>query len=85
MLNSKTPQRPAARSENQSAHTAPAQADRLLTFRQVYDFTGNACKTGHAARLLAARGLIRCVRLNERCLRYTESSVRALVEGKVSA
>jgi predicted DNA-binding transcriptional regulator AlpA len=67
------------------AHTATAQADRLLTFREVHALTGSACKTGHYARALAARGQIKAVRLNERVVRYTESSVRALVGGNAAA
>jgi hypothetical protein len=62
-----------------------AQADRLLAFREVHALTGSTCKTGAYARQLAARGLIKCVRLNERVLRYTESSVRALIAGEVRA
>ena len=58
------------------------QNDRLLTFREVHDLTGSTCKTGAYARQLAARGLIKCVRLNERTLRYTESSVQELIKGK---
>ena len=65
-------------------HTA-AQADRLLTFREVHALTGSTCKTGHYARALAARGLIRAVRLNERVVRYSEASVFALVGGRVAA
>jgi hypothetical protein len=62
-----------------------AQADRLLTFREVHALTGSLCKTGHYARKLAARGQIKAVRLNERVMRYSEASVRALIEGRVSA
>jgi hypothetical protein len=59
-----------------------AQADRLLAFRDVNRLTGSQCKTGHAARELAKRGLIRCVRLNERTIRYSERSVLDLIAGK---
>jgi hypothetical protein len=76
-------QRPAALSVSQSAPTA--QPDRLLAFRDVHSLTGSTCKTGAYARQLAARGLIKCVRLNERTLRYTESSVRALIAGEIAA
>ena len=83
MFNKTTPQRPAARSVSQSAPTA--QPDRLIAFRDVHALTGSTCKTGAYARQLAARGLIKCVRLNERTLRYTESSVRALIAGEIAA
>ena len=76
-------QRPAALSVSQLAPTA--QPDRLLAFRDVHALTGSTCKTGAYARQLAARGLIRCVRLNERTLRYSESSVLALIRGDVAA
>lgn len=67
-----------------SEKLASAQADRLLTFRQVHELIGSSCKTGHTARALAARGQIRCVRLNERCLRYSEASVLALIAGRAA-
>jgi hypothetical protein len=66
------------------ADTSPV-ADCLLDFRAVHALTGSKCKTGHTARSLAARGLIRAVRLNERVIRYSRNSVLALVAGKVSA
>jgi hypothetical protein len=83
MVKTTTLQRPAARSVFQSA--PPAQADRLLAFREVHALTGSNCKTGAYARQLAARGLIRQVRLNERTLRYSEASVLALIRGDVAA
>ena len=67
-----------------SEKLAPALADRLLNFRQVHELIGSSCKTGHTARALAARGQIRCVRLNERCLRYSEASVLALIAGRAA-
>ncbi|AKC83435.1 hypothetical protein IMCC26134_12875 [Verrucomicrobia bacterium IMCC26134] len=76
-------QKQAASGSNEDT-TATAQADRLLTFRGVYELTGNACKTGHAALRLARAGKIRAVRINERVIRYSESSVRALVAGRVA-
>ena len=66
-------------------NTSPAVADCLLDFRAVHALIGSKCKTGHTARSLAARGLIRAVRLNERVVRYGQNSVLALVAGKVSA
>lgn len=65
--------------------TAAPTGERLLTFREVHQLLGLRCRTGHTARALAARGQIRCVRLNGRVLRYTEASVRALIDGKVNA
>lgn len=61
---------------------ASARADRLLQFRQVNELIGSSCKTGHTARSLMLRGLIKGVRLNKRVIRYTESSVLALIAGK---
>lgn len=58
------------------------QNDKLLTFREVHALIGSTCKTGAYARQLAARGLIKCVRLNDRTLRYTESSVQDLINAK---
>jgi len=65
--------------------TVSAKSDRLICFREVHTLIGSACKTGHTARSLAARGLIRAVRINERVVRYSEHSVLALVSGKVAA
>jgi hypothetical protein len=73
----------AERSEIQSANTA--QAERLLTFREVHARVGSNCKSGHYARQLAARGLIEARRINDRTIRYTESSVAALINGKAAA
>ena len=74
--------------ENQSilaSDAVSAKSDRLICFREVHALVGSACKTGHTARSLAARGLIRAVRINERVVRYSEHSVLALVAGKVAA
>ena len=60
----------------------PAQADRLLAFRTINHLTGSQCKTGHFARSLAKRGLIRAVRINERVVRYSERSVIDFISGK---
>lgn len=67
------------------ASSAGGAGDRLLTFREVYALIGSACKTGHTARMLAARGQLRAVRLNERVVRYSEKSVLDLVAGRISA
>lgn len=56
--------------------------DRLIGFREVNRLVGSACKTSHTARNLARRGLIRAVRVNERYLRFSETSVRDFVGGK---
>jgi predicted DNA-binding transcriptional regulator AlpA len=70
-----------SRKKTESNTTAPA--DRLLTFRQVGDRIGLACKTSHTARALAARGQIQAVRINERVVRYSEASVNALIAGRI--
>lgn len=57
--------------------------DRLLTFREVHALIGSTCRTAHTALNLARRGLIEQVRLNERVIRYKESSVLKLVAGRV--
>jgi hypothetical protein len=57
--------------------------DRLLTFREVNEALGFNCKTSHTARNLAKRGQITAVHINERTVRFTESSVRNLVSGRV--
>jgi predicted DNA-binding transcriptional regulator AlpA len=58
-------------------------ADRLLTFREVNEALGFNCKTSHTARNLAKRGQITAVHINERTVRFTESSVRNLVSGAI--
>jgi hypothetical protein len=58
--------------------------DRLLHYSGVNHLIDSKCKTGHTARSLAARGLIRGVRLNERVIRYSEASVLALIAGRAS-
>ena len=57
--------------------------DRLLTFREVNEALGFNCKTSHTARNLAKRGQITAVHINERTVRFTESSVRNLVSGAI--
>ena len=44
---------------------------------------GFNCKTSHTARNLAKRGQITAVHINERTVRFTESSVRNLVSGAI--
>lgn len=76
---------------NSSKHTCPSRGpsvadaghvDRLITFREVNTLIGSRCQTGHAARSLAAKGLIRAVRLSPKTVRYSEQSVNALIQGK---
>lgn len=69
---------------NSSAPKTREPNDRLIDFRRVNELVGSACQTSHAARKLAARGLIRAVRLNERVLRYSEQSVLELIAGKAA-
>lgn len=59
--------------------------DRLVDFRRVGELLGLRCKTGSTARALAARGQIRAVYLNSRVVRYSESSVLDLINGKAGA
>jgi predicted DNA-binding transcriptional regulator AlpA len=66
------------------APSAPAvTADRLITAREVTTLLGLKCRTAHTALSYARRGLIRAVRLNARVVRFSEASVRALIEGRV--
>ena len=58
--------------------------ERLLTFREVGELIGSKCRTAHTVLQLAKRGQIEAVRLNERVIRYRESSVRRLIEGRAS-
>ncbi len=64
------------------ATPATAQADRLLTAQEVMQRLGLKCRTSHTALSLARRGSIKAVRINQRVVRYTESSVSALVAGR---
>jgi hypothetical protein len=73
----------ASRVKKEATHVT-AQADRLIDYREVNAAIGSRCRTAHTARNLARRGLIKSVRFNERVIRYSERSVRALVEGGVS-
>jgi hypothetical protein len=75
---------PAASRAANEATPATAYTDRLLTYQEVNSAIGSKCRTSHTARNLVRRGLIRQVRINERVIRYSERSVRDLVEGRVS-
>jgi hypothetical protein len=59
-------------------HSAP---DRLVDHRRVNELLGLKCKTSHTARAYADRGLIRAVRINARVVRFSESSIFALLGG----
>ena len=76
----------AAASRQTEATSATAhQADRLLTAQDVMQRLGLKCKTSHTALILASRGSIVAVRINQRVVRFTESSVNALIAGKVAS
>lgn len=68
---------------NTPPNVTERNADRLLTFREVNEVLGFNCKTSHTARNLAKRGQITAVHINERTVRFTESSVRNLVSGAI--
>ena len=68
---------------NTPPNVTERNADRLLTFREVNEALGFNCKTSHTARNLAKRGQITAVHINERTVRFTESSVRNLVSGAI--
>lgn len=74
-----------AAASGQSEALATAQADRLITAADVMALLGLKCRTAHTALNLARRGKIKAVKINERVIRYSEASVRALVAGRVNA
>jgi hypothetical protein len=69
---------------NATAPAPVAPKDRLIDFRRVHELVGSKCQTGHCARALYRKGLIRGVALNQRTIRYSEASVLALVAGGAS-
>ena len=73
----------AASGKNEATH-ATAQADRLLPFIEVNRLIGSRCRTGHTARALMRKGLIKGIRINERVIRYSENSVRTLIAGRAA-
>jgi hypothetical protein len=73
----------AASGKNEATH-ATAQADRLLHFLVVNRLIGSRCRTGHTARDLMRKGLIKGIRINERVIRYSENSVLALIAGRAA-
>lgn len=81
MINKST--RAAASGKNEATH-ATAQADRLLHFLVVNRLIGSRCRTGHTARDLMRKGLIKGIRINERVIRYSENSVRTLIAGRAA-
>ena len=81
MINKST--RAAASGKNEATH-ATAQADRLLHFLVVNRLIGSRCRTGHTARDLMRKGLIKGIRINERVIRYSENSVLALIAGRAA-
>ena len=66
-----------------AAHPASTE-DRLLHFRDVNALIGSRCKSSHAARNLARRGQIVAVYLNQRVVRYTQTSVLKLARGETT-
>lgn len=75
---------PKASGKNED-HTAPATtADRLITAQEVTTLLGLKCRTAHTALNYARRGLIRAVHINSRVVRFSEASVRALIEGRAA-
>ena len=74
---------PAKEKMDDTKKTEARQRDRLINFRDVNALIGSKCKTGHMALSLARRGLIQAVRINERLIRYKESSVIQLVSGRL--
>ena len=63
----------------------PVSENRLLSFREVNEKIGSACKSSHTARNLARRGLIKGVRWNSRVVRFTAESVENFILGRHSA
>jgi predicted RNA-binding protein YlqC (UPF0109 family) len=65
--------------------TATPTGDRLLDRDETNRLLGLKGRTAHTLRAMVQRGQLEAVRLNSRVLRYRESSVRALVEGRANA
>ena len=60
------------------------KSDKLLRFQEVNFLIGSRCRTGHTARDLMRKGLIKGIRINGRVIRYSENSVLALIRGETS-
>jgi hypothetical protein len=85
MSHTTKPQRPAARSvENQIGTSATPSGDRLLDRTEANRLLGLKGNTTHTLRAMASRGQIEAVRLNARVLRFRESSLLRLINGRVS-
>lgn len=56
-------------------------APEAIDFREVYRLLSLRCRTGHTARSLARRGLIRRIDLTPRTVRYSRASVLELIAG----
>ncbi len=65
--------------------TTTTHTDRLLTRQEVSALLGSKCATGHVIRAYARKGLIRAVKFNARCYRYSEASVHAFINGRKAA
>lgn len=63
---------------------APLSGDRLLDRIETNRLLGLKGNTTHTLRSMAARGQLEAVRLNARVLRFRESSVLRLIEGRLS-
>jgi len=60
------------------------KSDKLLRFQEVNLLIGSRCRTGHTARDLMRKGLIKGIRINGRVIRYSKNSVLALIMGETS-
>lgn len=58
------------------------EAPEAIDFREVYRLLSLRCRTGHTARSLARRGLIRRIDLSPRLHRYSRASVMELIAGR---
>jgi len=86
MSHTTKPQRPAARSvENPSANiVTPVSGDRLLDRTETNRLLGLKGHTSHTLRAMASRGQLEAVRINSRVLRFRESSVLRLIDGRAA-
>lgn len=55
-----------------------------MPFIEVNRLIGSRCRTGHTARALMRKGLLKGTRLNSRVIRYSENSVLALIAGRAT-
>ena len=63
-------------------NTAAPTDDEAIDFREVYRLLSLRCQTGHTARSLASRGLIRRIDISPRLHRYSRASVIQLIAGR---